>query len=345
MNQPVVILKPGREKSVLRKHPWIFSGAVHKVIGDPIEGETVAVHSSFDEFLAWGAYSSKSQIRIRIWDWNENVDINGDFLWNKLTQSITARTNWGVTQNSNSFRLVHAESDGLPGLIVDRYEDVLVIQILSCGCEFWKNELVNGLKEITGINDVYERSDVDARMLEGLSTRIGAISGKELIDPIKLQEWETFFEVDVIRGHKTGFYLDQRKNRKKIRDTANGYDVLDCFCYTGGFSLNALLGGAQSVVSIDSSSQALETLENNLKLNNLSSDRIDLVHGDVFQKLREFRDKNKSFDLIILDPPKFAQTTSQVDKAARGYKDINYIGFQTPSSGRAFIYIFLFRWD
>ena len=319
---PVIYLKPGREKSVLRRHPWIFSGAVGRVDGSPGDGETVKMVNSQGQFLGWGAFSSKSQISVRIWSWDEEENIAGDFFRRRLQQAIAGR------QMNNALRLVHAESDGLPGLVVDRYNELLVVQYLSSGPERWRETLADLLVEITGIGQVFERSDVDVRALEGLPSRIGPVRGPEPPERIAIRENGLDFWVDVRKGHKTGYYLDQRANRSRLRQLAVDRDVLDCFCYTGGFTVHAMAGGANSVQSVDGSGDALALARENLALNRLPSEEVDWVEGDVFQTLRGLRDRDRHFDLIILDPPKFAPTAAQAEGAARGYKDINLLAFK-----------------
>jgi 23S rRNA (cytosine1962-C5)-methyltransferase len=229
-------------------------------------------------------------------------------------------------------RLIYAESDYLPGLVVDRYADTLVIQCLTAGVEFWHQQLADLLLQITGLKKIYERSDADVRELEGLPIRSGLIRGAaDSMVPeakITIRENNLNFLVNIVTGHKTGFYLDQRSNRQQVRKLAKGREVLDCFCYTGGFTVNALVGGAKSVIGVDSSSESLSMLRENLTLNSLSNDQVELIEGDVFQVLRKFRDEARTFDMIILDPPKFAATASQAEKAARGYKDINLLAFK-----------------
>ncbi len=345
-----LILKPGREKSLLRRHPWIFSGAVGEMRGPIGIGETVEVRSVQGEFLAWAAFSPQSQIVARVWSWDETDVIGPEFFRKRLTAAI-ARRQLSVSSNQLSVigdqpainnerslitdncslitgRLVHAESDGLPGLILDRYGDTLVMQSLSAGPEHWRDTLAELALELTGAARVFERSDADVRQLEGLSMRIASIKGDEPPERIIIEENGLKFAVDVRRGHKTGFYLDQRLNRARVRALAAGRDVLDCFCYTGGFTVNALTGGASSVTAVDASADALSMVAENLALNQLPLDRVELLDGDVFQLLRKFRDSRKSFDMIILDPPKFAPTAAQAEKAARGYKDINLLAFK-----------------
>lgn len=322
-----LILKPGREKSLLRRHPWIFSGAVDRVDGEPASGSTVSVLSARGDFLAHAAYSPTSQIRARAWTFADEP-VDGDFLRRKIRAAIDARYKIQATGASNAVRLIYAESDGLPGLIVDRYGDVLVLQSLTTGSELWKQTIADILLEETGLTTIYERSDADVRELEGLPAVTGKLRGSDIPSSITIHENDLKFSVNFSEGHKTGFYLDQRTNRLRVREMAQGRDVLDCFCYTGGFSVNALAGGAKSVLSVDSSADALRLVRENVALNNLPAERHSILEGDVFQLLRKFRDEGRGFDMIILDPPKFAPTAAQAEKAARGYKDINLLAFK-----------------
>ncbi len=320
-------LKAGKEKPLLRRHPWVFASAVAGVTGLPMAGETVKIVDAGGRFIAWAAYNPHSKICARVWSWEENQVIGPDFFQKRLLESIRLRQTWTAHSETTAIRLVHAESDGLPGLIVDRYGEVLVIQVLSAGIEQWRGEIISQLIEIMGADCIYERSDVDVRALEGLPECCGLIYGTLNSPKIKISEAGLSYWVDLENGHKTGFYLDQRDNRIKVRQLAQGRDVLDCFCYTGGFTLNALAGGATSVVSIDSSEVALQLGRENLALNQLPP-QVEWLEGDVFQILRKFRDSDRKFDLIVLDPPKFAPTIAQVDRAARGYKDINLLAFK-----------------
>ncbi|TSA15324.1 MAG: methyltransferase domain-containing protein [Betaproteobacteria bacterium] len=321
-------LKPGREKSLERRHPWIFSGAVARVQGDPETGDTVAVRSGGGEFLAWAAFSPVSQIRARVWSWLEAEPVDGALLRARLRQALAARAALLSAKDSDALRLVHGESDGLPGVIVDRYGEVVVLQLLSAGAERWRSELADALRELTGCACVYERSDADVRVLEGLTARSGALHGALPAAGVQLREHGLVYGVDVAGGHKTGFYLDQRDNRRRIGELSQGREVLNCFCYTGGFTLNALAGGAASVLSIDSSADALAQAEDNLRRNGLDAAPAEWQDADVFKQLRVLRDQGRSFDLIVLDPPKFAPTAAFAEKAARGYKDINLLALK-----------------
>ncbi|HTX89618.1 MAG TPA: class I SAM-dependent methyltransferase [Anaerolineales bacterium] len=321
-----IVLKPGREKSLLRRHPWVFSGAVQRVDGDIAPGATVEVRSAEGKLLGLAASSPASQIRARLWTFDPDEKVDEAFFRRRIQSALAARAGM-QSAPTEACRLVYAESDGLPGLIVDRYADVLVAQFLSAGAEFWRETLADALLELTGLTCLYERSDADVRELEGLPTRVGPLRGRPA-EKLVIAENGLQFSVDLAQGHKTGFYLDQRLNRQRVRELAEGRDVLDCFCYTGGFSLNALAGEARSVLSVDASADALALCRENVALNALPADRHQTLEGDVFQLLRKFRDEARSFDLIVLDPPKFAPTAAQAEKAARGYKDINLLGFK-----------------
>ncbi len=334
-----IILKPTREKSLLRLHPWIFSGAVDRVQGEPASGETVDVLDAKKTFLARAAYSPVSQIRARVWSFDEAEAVDGDFFSRRIDAALTLRATMGFSNRnsekivmnkpvSNAVRLVHAESDRLPGLIVDAYGDVLVMQLLTAGTEAWRETIADILLEKTGASAIYERSDADVRELEGLHVRRGVMRGSVENDLLQISEYGLKFNVNIANGHKTGFYLDQRRNRQRVGELARGRDVLNCFCYTGGFSLHAAAGGAKSVCSIDSSADALALAQENARLNDNAGADLEWREADVFLALRKFRDERRTFDMIILDPPKFAATVSQAEKAARGYKDINLLAFK-----------------
>ena len=325
--QPCITLREGREKSLLRRHPWIFSGAVERVDGAPASSDTLPVRSAQGEFLAWAAYNPDSQITARVWSWLEAEKIDADFFRAKISQALVLRRDLKLADASSGMRLIHAESDGLPGLIVDQYGDVLVMQIGSVGAERWRDTCTDILQELCNPACIYERSDSDSRTLEGLELRNGVLRGI-LPDNVEVVEHGLHFHVDVAAGQKTGFYLDQRDNRALTETLVRDKEVLNCFCYTGGFSLYALRGGAKSVLSIDASEEALQLAQRNVELNGLDSSRTEWQCADVFAALRKLRDQGRSFDLIILDPPKFAPTAAFAEKAARGYKDINLLGFK-----------------
>jgi len=327
-NIPALKLKVGREKSLLRRHPWVFSGAVAEIVGSPVNGATVRVVSASGEFLGWAAFSKYSQISARLWSWQESDVVGNAFFRKRLSAAIAARDIPGLKDDSNALRLVHGESDGLPGLVVDCYAEFLVVQSLSSGIEYWKESLADLLLELTGAVGIYERSDADVRRLEGLEEHSGILRGQAPVGPLQINENLLKYWVDIQTGHKTGFYLDQRDNRARVRSLASGREVLDCFCYTGGFSINALEGGATSVTAVDSSAEALQVARENLALNGIAGENYSQIQGDVFQVLRSLRDGRRSFDMLILDPPKFAPTAAQAQQAARGYKDINLLAFK-----------------
>src|SRR5687767_9801036 len=329
---PSLILNQGREKSLLRRHPWIFSGGINHVDGEPASGETVDLLSFNQRFLARAAYSPHSQIRARVWTF-EDEPVDKEFFRKKIHASLATRYELQVEHNINAARLIYAESDNMPGVIVDRYGDVLVLQSLTAGSEYWKETIADLLLEETGLENIYERSDADVRELEGLEQKVGILRGAIPQSQLTIYEHGLKFLINIEHGHKTGFYLDQSKNRLRVRELAQDKDVLDCFCYTGGFTVNSLAGGATSVLSIDSSADALDLAKENIALNDLPAEKAAFIEGDVFQLLRRFRDENRSFDMIILDPPKFAPTAAQAERAARGYKDINLFAFKLLRSG------------
>ncbi len=329
---PTIVLAAGREKSLQRRHPWIFSGAIECVDGAPHNGQSVAVKSANGEFLAWAAYNAASQIRARVWSWRADEVINAAFFARKIANALAARNTLRLADDSSGMRLIHAESDGLPGLIVDQYGSVLVMQIGSAGAEFWRDTIADVLQKLCNPVCIYERSDSDSRGLEGLPERNGVLRGV-LPEQVEVIEHGLRFNVDVADGQKTGFYLDQRDNRALTETIARDKTVLNCFCYTGGFSLYALRGGAKSVLSIDASQDALHLAEGNLIANGLAANAAEWQCDDVFLALRKLRDQGRKFDLIILDPPKFAPTAAFAEKAARGYKDINLLGFKLLNPG------------
>ncbi|MEY2954083.1 MAG: hypothetical protein RLZZ401_2170, partial [Pseudomonadota bacterium] len=319
-------LKDGKERSLLRGHPWIFESAIAKGGGDP--GETVRIESHAGQFLAWAACSPQSKIRARVWSFDEKQRIDASFLVANIERAIAVRAKLGI--ESDGLRLVHGESDGLPGLIVDRYGDTLVAQFLACGVERFKPALVDALLAQTGLTRLYERSDASSRALDGLTPATGwlrpAAQSPDARTDITLREHGWRLKLDVALGHKTGFYLDQRDSRKRFADTVQrlgSQRVLNCFCYTGGFTLAALAGGAAHVTSIDSSGPALALARENLVLNGFDPARAEWLDADVNASLRRFIEQGRSFDAIVLDPPKFAPTVAHAERAARAYKDIN----------------------
>jgi len=324
----MIVLKRGRERSLKRRHPWIFSGAIERVQGEPASGDTVAVRSADGQVLALAAWSPASQIRARAWSFDPKASIDAGFFRERIGEALAFRKALPAAGHTNALRLVHGEADGLPGVIVDRYADVLVAQFLSAGAERWRNEILDALAQANGCEAIYERSDADVRSLEGLEPRAGFARGNRDARRCPIVEYGLSFRVDVEGGQKTGFFLDQRENRQRVRALAAGREVLDGFAYTGGFSIAALAGGAKRVLAIESSQPALEVARDNVAANPLEAARVEFVQANVFAHLRELRDRGAAFDLIVLDPPKFAPTAAQVKNAARAYKDINLLALK-----------------
>lgn len=328
-----VYLKANREKSILKRHPWIFSGAIQKIPENIQPGSTAAIYSSTGNFLAWASINPKSQIAARILSWCEEEEINEAFIHQKILSAVGKRKDSISSEESDSYRCFYTESDGIPGLIIDIYHDQLVIQITSAGAEYWRTTIIEACQKITGVAGCFERSDEDIRKLEGLAPSKGVLFGNNKNNFVEIEEWGIRYLVDVQKGQKTGFYLDQRQNRKKLREYSKNRSVLNCFSYTGGFTLNALAGDCAEVISIDSSKDAISLAKRNMELNSLPNERDNWVEGDVFLELRKFRDSGRKFDLIVLDPPKFAPTYNSIPKATRAYKDINLLAFKLLEAG------------
>lgn len=328
-----VKLKSSRDKIIHNKHPWIFSGAVDSISGKPSNGETVEILRSNGEIFGRGSYSANSQIRIRVLSFNPDEKIDDDFLRKKILDAINLRTQIINQNETNAFRLINAESDGLPGVIVDKYNDHLVCQFLSAGSEYLKKEIVKILAEEMKPNGIYERSDVDVRGKEKLEPISGLLFGNQPEDIVEIKENGIKFLVNIKEGHKTGFYLDQSENRKIFSEFTKEKTVLNCFSYTGGFSVYALIGRAEKVFNIETSSPANELAKKNIQINKLAETKVEYITEDVFKALRKFRDERKTFDVIVLDPPKFAESASQITKAGKGYKDINLLAIKLLNPG------------
>jgi 23S rRNA (cytosine1962-C5)-methyltransferase len=327
----IIRLKEGRERSLLRRHPWVFAGAIDS--GSAESGETVRIESHAGQFLGWAAFSPASRIRARVWSFSEAQSIDASFFIARIAQSISARSLFDI--KSDGLRLIHGESDGLPGLVVDRYGDTLVAQFSSCGAEKWKSVIVDALLAQTGLNRLYERSDASVRSLEGLPEATGWLAGSGDTGLVITEHgWK--LSLDVAEGHKTGFYLDQRDSRQKFAAYAGrlGFrDVLNCYCYTGGFTVAALAGGAAHVTSIDSSGPAIERARANVALNGFDAGRTTMLDADVNAMLRQYAKEGRTFDAIVLDPPKFAPTAAHAERAARAYKDINRLALSILAPG------------
>ncbi len=324
-------LKAGKERSLQRRHPWIFESAIAS--GSADAGETVRVQAHDGQFLAWAAFSPDSRIRARVWSFEQAQRMDAEFIHGLVQTSIQARA-WFDVQ-SDGLRLVHGESDGLPGLVVDRYGDTLVAQFTSCGTERFKQVIVDALLQCTGLSKLYERSDANVRALEGLPEVTGWLHGEGPTD-LCIQEHTWRLSLDIAQGHKTGFYLDQRDSRQRFaQHTAfrKFKRVLNCYCYTGGFTVAAWAGGAEHVTSIDSSGPALERAKRNVVLNGFDLARTTFMDADVNASLRAFIEQGVQFDAIVLDPPKFAPSAAHAERAARAYKDINRLAFKLLSIG------------
>ena len=329
-----LLLKPGRERSLFRRHPWIFEGAVDRLEGRARPGDTVDVIAANGACLARAAWSPQSQIRARVWTFDAEETIDDAFFKRRVAVALARREALPQLAGQDGMRLLHGESAGLPGVIAARYGDTICLQLTAAGSGKWRKAIVGALVKATGVARIYERSDSDVRKLEGLEPVTGWVHGDAPEGSLSIDENGVRLGVDVVGGHKTGFYLDQRDNRLLTRALAAGKSVLNCFCYTGGFSLQALAGGAASVLSIDSSGPALAGARANLAMNpQLDASRAEWQEADVFDALRAFRKEGRKFDLIVLDPPKFAPSAAHAERAARAYKDINLLGFRLLSPG------------
>jgi len=328
-----VILKKSADSFIKRKHPWIFSGAIEKVEGNPSNGDTVQIFISNKTLVGCGSFSPSSQIRVRVWSFDPEELIDSEFFRRKILLAHSQREKIIEISETNVYRIINAENDGLPGLIVDRYADYLVCQFLSAGAESNKGVIIETLNELFKPVGIFERSDVEVRTKEGLQPNQGLLKGNIPEDLIEVQENGFKFLVDIKSGHKTGFYLDQRDNRSLVSEFSKGKSVLNCFSYTGGFSVYALAAGAEKATQIEASASASDLSNKNFELNNLNPSLVENINGDVFEILRKFRDERRTFDLIILDPPKFAESADQIQKASRGYKDINLLAMKLLNPG------------
>ena len=322
-----VRLKHGKEKSLKRRHPWLFSGALNEPEINIENGATVDIASPSGEVLARGAYSPNSQIRVRIWTFEPADNIDTGFFRQRIENAVNLRNKF-IPSDYSAYRIINAESDGLPGLIVDRYSDFLVCQFLSAGAEYFKGEIITELQRIFSPAGIYERSDVDIRLKEGLTLQAGILAGVEPPELIRVEQASLKFLVDVRRGHKTGMYLDQHANWQIVRKLAAKIEILNCFAYTGGFTLAAMQGGAVKVTNVESSADAIALLDRQVKLNQFDADNIDNIQGNAFEILRQFHASGKLFDMVILDPPKFVSSARQIQRGCRGYKDINLLAIR-----------------
>lgn len=326
-----ITLREGKERSLLKRHPWVFQGSIDK--GKADSGETVRVEASDGRFLAWASFSPSSMIRVRAWSFDEAERIDAAFFERRIARALALRARLPI--ESDGVRLIHGEADGLPGLIVDRYADTLSAQFLSAGTQRWKATIADLLLAATRLERLYERSDSGVRKLEGLEPETGWLRGSGATE-VTIREHGWKLTLDVAEGHKTGFYLDQRDNRRRFADAVRHFGVkrvLNCYCYTGGFSVAALAGGAERVTSVDSSAPALARASAHVALNGFDAARHEALDADVNQTLRDALKQGRSFDAIVLDPPKFAPTAAHAERAARAYKDINRLAFKLLEPG------------
>lgn len=335
----LVILLANKEKSVLRKHPWIYASAIKKTKGKLALGDLVEIHTHNGQWLARGSYSPSSQIRVRIWTFDHNQAIDQAFFEARINQALAVRQPIISRQSLTGYRLIAAENDGLPGVTIDVYENTLVAQFLSAGAERFKALIVSALQQKFPRHRIYERSDVEVRTKEGLLPVTSTLKGEFEHFEQTIDENQFKILVDIQQGHKTGFYLDQRDARAALEKYTKDGDVLNCFCYTGAFSLYALRGQAKSVTNVDVSAAALAMAKRNIELNQLNNHQVTYIKQDVFSLLRLYRDQAKRFKVIILDPPKFVDSKANLNNACRGYKDINRLAMQLLESGG---YLFTF---
>lgn len=328
-----LFLAKGREKSLLRRHPWVFSGAVTRVEGNAASGETIDVCDFQGKWLARAAFSPQSQIRARVWTFDQQEAVDRDFFINRLQTAQQWRTWLAERDDLTGYRLIAGESDGMPGITIDRFQGFIVLQLLSAGAEYQRANLLAALQHCYPECSIYDRSDVAVRKKEGLPLAQGLVLGDEPPALLPIREHGMQILVDIKEGHKTGFYLDQRDSRLAARRFSANAKVLNCFSYTGAFAVSALMGGCEHVISVDTSQAALDVARQNVELNQLDLSKAEFVRDDVFQLLRKYRDEGRKFDLIIMDPPKFVENKSQLAGACRGYKDINMLAMNLLNSG------------
>jgi 23S rRNA (cytosine1962-C5)-methyltransferase len=320
-----VILKKGKEKAAMLRHPWIFSGAIDKIKGQPVNGEIVAVRSADKEFLAYAYFNDLSRVALRLLEWDETATVDKTWYKQKIKQAIAARGHI-LNEDTNTCRLVFSEADFLPGLIVDQYANFLSLQILSAGIENIKEDIIAILREELNPKGIFDKSDAGARKHENLEASQGLLWGENPPEFIEVKENGILYHINIAEGQKSGFYCDQRDNRRILAEYTRGKSVLDCFCYSGGFTLNSLKYQAAHVTSVDSSALAIETLKHNLELNGFKAEQQTSVQSDVNKQLRAFKEAGQTFDVLVLDPPKYAPSRSALDRAARAYKDLNRLG-------------------
>ncbi|WP_428329723.1 class I SAM-dependent rRNA methyltransferase [Mucilaginibacter sp.] len=328
-----VILKKGKEKAVLHRHPWVFSGAIEKVKGKPENGEIVKLIDAKGAFMAYGFYNDQSRVALRLLEWDENVVIDEQWFRNKVKEAVASRDNVLIAGVTNTCRLIFSESDYLPGLIVDKYADHLAVQVLTSGIEKMMPAIIDELNTLLKPLSIFDKSDASSRGHEGLETQNIVLAGSHPPARVEVIENGIVYNINIAEGQKSGFYCDQRDNRKIVAAYAKGKNVLDCFSYTGGFTLNSLQNGAASVTAVDSSVLAIDTLKENVLLNKFDAGKVSTIASDVNKQLRKFREEGAFFDIVVLDPPKYAPSRSALDKASRAYKDLNRLGMLLLNKG------------
>jgi 23S rRNA (cytosine1962-C5)-methyltransferase len=328
-----VILKKGKEKAVLHRHPWVFSGAIECVKGKPANGEIVRLLNSQNGFMAYGFYNDQSRVAIRLLEWDENTVVNDEWFRSKVAVAVAGRSELLADGTTNTCRLIFSEADYLPGLIVDKYEAHLAVQVLTSGIENVMPVIIDELQQLLKPASIFDKSDAGSREHEGLQTANIALTLAQPPENVLVKENNILYNINIAEGQKSGFYCDQRDNRKILAAHTKGKKVLDCFSYTGGFTLNVLHNGATAVTSVDSSALAIETLKENIKLNKLDSSKHTAIQSDVNKQLRVFREQEEKFDVIVLDPPKYAPSRSALDRASRAYKDLNRLAMLLLNNG------------
>jgi len=329
-----VILKKGKEKAVLHKHPWVFSGAVERVKGKPENGDIVRLIDAKGDFMAYGFYNDQSRVALRLLEWDENVAVDEQWFRDKVALAVESRQKDILVDGiTNTCRLIFSESDYLPGLIVDKYADHLAVQVLTSGIEKNLRVIIDELQKLLKPESIFDKSDASSRTHEGLETKNMVLAGTHPPDRVEVKENGITYNINIAEGQKSGFYCDQRDNRKILAAYAKDKKVLDCFSYTGGFTLNSLHSGAASVSCVDSSVLAIDTLKENISLNKFDAGKVTAIPSDVNKQLRKFRDEGEFFDIVVLDPPKYAPSRSALDKASRAYKDLNRLGMLLLNKG------------
>jgi 23S rRNA (cytosine1962-C5)-methyltransferase len=328
-----VILKKGKEKAVLHRHPWVFSGAIEKVNGKPANGDIVKLIDAKGAFMAYGFYNDQSRVALRLLEWDEAVAVDEQWFREKVAVAVAGRGSLLVPGVTNTCRLIFSESDYLPGLIVDKYADHLAVQVLTSGIEKMMPCIIEELQRLLKPESIFDKSDASSRNHEGLQTQNIVLAGNHPPERVEVIENGIKYNINIAEGQKSGFYCDQRDNRKIVAAYAKGKKVLDCFSYTGGFTLNSLQNGAAAVTTVDSSVLAIDTLKENVLLNKFDVAKVTTIPSDVNKQLRKFRDEGELFDIVVLDPPKYAPSRSALDKASRAYKDLNRLGMLLLNKG------------